>query len=689
VNARARVADHGVIESRGLSGPALKLLTRLLARVMGSALLLSAPCLAQTRPPDLSEVSIEDLMSIEVTSASRKEQRTEDVAAAVFVITQDDIRRSGMTTIPDLLRLVPGVDVAQVNANNWAVSIRGFNGSYADKLLVLVDGRSIYNRFFSGVLWDTQQMMLDDVDRIEVIRGPGAAVWGANAVNGVINIVTRSAVDTHGGLVRVDGGDSGEQGAVRYGGAFGRTHYRVYTQWTGRDASLIPPGIGVDDSSRTFLAGFRADRQTGNDRFMFQGNVSAASLRPLWPNLNPETAGIEPIAAAESTAEGGYLLGRWTRTRTAGSSLQVQSFVDVATRHEPIARYDRRTFDVDVQYHTAVGARQDLVAGGGVRFYDDEFAAGIGFGLTPPEESSRLLTAFLQDEIGLFDDRLAITLGTQVQHNSEAGSGIQPTARVMWKARPRQRIWASASRALRTPSRYERGLRLDSPPVPGPAGLPLAVEVRGNPDIGTETFVDAEAGYRLDLGTTASLDLTGFLGRYDRLHTVEQSAPIVELVPAPLLRATAHFDELLDANTRGLEVAGHWSPIPPVRFDGSYTAFHLTPTLSPTSTDAGAATTDSDAPGTQWQLRSTFLPARQATINVAVFHVGRLRELDTDAYTRADLTAEWRFSSRLSLMAIGQNLFDAAHPEFGSAGALILATQVRRSASLRLRWTFR
>src|SRR6202158_4780126 len=229
---------------------------------------------AQTKPPDLTRASIEDLMNIEITSASRKEERAADVAAAVFVITHDDIRRSGMTTIPDLLRLAPGVEVAQINSNKWAVSVRGFNAMYANKLLVLVDGRSVYNRIFSGVLWDTEDLMLDDIDRIEVIRGPGAAMWGANAVNGVINIITKSTADTQGGLVRVDGGRSGEQGAVRYGGVLRAASHRLYSQWTGRDQSLIAPDIRANDASHSTTTGFRADWTTKTGAFMFQGDFT-------------------------------------------------------------------------------------------------------------------------------------------------------------------------------------------------------------------------------------------------------------------------------------------------------------------------------------------------------------------------------------------------------------------------------
>jgi iron complex outermembrane receptor protein len=333
--------------------------------------------LAQNRVPDLSQVSIEDLMNIEITSASRKEQRAADAAAAVYVITHDDIRRSGMTTVPDLLRLAPGVEVAHINSNKWAVSVRGFNGLFANKLLVLVDGRSVYNRLFSGVTWDTEDLILDDIDRIEVIRGPGAALWGANAVNGVINIITKASADTQGVLVRADGGRSNEQGAVRYGGTVGATRYRLYSQWTGREESLIAPGTRANDGSHSVTTGFRADWTASPGEFMIEGDFTSGQARALWPNLDP-SAGRDPIANDPSDTQGGHLLGRWTRPRPGGASLQVQAFVDIAGRQEPVLDYRRHAFGIDTQYHSPFGARQDLVAGAGYRFIEENFGGRVG-----------------------------------------------------------------------------------------------------------------------------------------------------------------------------------------------------------------------------------------------------------------------------------------------------------------------
>jgi len=663
--------------------PIVRLLSLALCGVLGAA----PPARAQAPVRDLSHASLEDLMNMEITSASRKEQRAVDVPAAVFVITRDDIRRSGMTTIPDVLRLAPGVDVAQVNSNKWAVTVRGFNAVFANKLLVLIDGRSVYNRIFSGVLWDTEDLPLDDVERIEVIRGPGAAMWGANAVNAVINIITRTSADTQGAMVRLDGGRDGTQGSVRYGGTFGSATYRAYSQWTGRAESLLDSGAAANDASHSLTTGFRADWTASPGLFVLEGNFTTGQSRALWPNLDPATAAIAPTADDPSNTHGGHVLGRWTHTRDNGATLQVQSFFDADWREEPIGSYDRQAIDVDTQYHSRLGSRQDLVAGAGYRFVDEGFNGESFISMTPNESQTTLVTAFLQDEIALFQNRMAVTVGSQVQYDSVLGGGVQPTARVMWKGLPHQRLWAGSSRALRTPSLSETGFHLVNPPVPSPAGLPLVIASEGNPDLQTEAFADGEAGYRLEIGNAASIDVTGFVGTYAHLVTHETAAPVFQLVPAPQLLVVSQGGNLLEATTRGLEISGHWAPAPAWSLDGSYTAFHLTPHLAAASLDPVSGATDGNAPTDQWQIRSTFSPNARATVNAALFRVGPVVQLAVPGYTRADVNAEWHFSPRVSLMAIGQNLLDASHAEFAGTSSLLRPTLVPRAFSLRLRWT--
>ena len=301
---------------------------------------------------DLRLATLEELMSIEVTSASRREQRVEDVPAAVYVIGRDEIRRSGMTSIPELLRLAPGVQVARINSNKWAVSVRGFNSLYSNKLLVMVDGRSIYNPAFSTVLWDTEDMVLEDIERIEVIRGPGGAMWGANAVNGVINIITRPSSDTTGGLVRVSAG-SFETGsaAFRYGGPLGAASYRVFVQGSAQDDSLSAPGISANDDAHSVTTGLRTDWTRGRDTVMFQGSATTGRQKPLWFDVESATPEHGPVLSSLMSTTGvANLLGRWTRTNRQGSSFQVQAYFDSAHRQGAIGAYTRRTWDIDAQY---------------------------------------------------------------------------------------------------------------------------------------------------------------------------------------------------------------------------------------------------------------------------------------------------------------------------------------------------
>ena len=663
-------------------------LTSVVVAVLG---LIATPsrAIAQTDPSrqGLGQLSIEELMSVEVTAAARRQQRTFDVAAAVFVITHEDIERSGLSSIPDLLRLVPGVQVASINSNRWAVSVRGFSDLYADKLLVLVDGRSVYNRLFSGVIWDAQDLMLDDVERIEVIRGPGAALWGANAVNGVINIVTKTAAETHGLLVRADAGTQGEQAAVRYGGSGRAGDYRFSAQLTDRGASLESPGVRAGDDSQQFTAGFRLDTASGQNAFMFEGGAGAGRLHSLWFDLDPRARA--PVLDEVSSTSAAHVLARWTRARPGGSIFQLQSFGDLENRREPVGKFSRQVLDVDSQYRTAIGAHQDFTAGAGYRYDVESLGPTIGLSLVPEESGVSLTSVFLQDEISAADHRLMTTFGAHWQYDSGAGAGFEPSAHVMWKLTPGQRLWASASRALHTPSLTDRGLRLTLPPVPTPAGLPLVVRTFGNPDVRTEEFLDAEAGYRLSAGAVASFDVTAFAGRYDHLVTSETSSPVLEFSPAPQLAVAATVGNYLRATTSGAEVALHWLPARAWRFDANYSVFHMTPHLDPASTDPKAAVSDGNTATSQWVLTATYSPTSRAAFYAAIEHVGRLERLQVPAYTRADVTAEWRITPRFSVMVVGQNLLSASHAEFAGTDGLILTTQVARSASVRLRWGLR
>ncbi|MEO7272392.1 MAG: TonB-dependent receptor [Vicinamibacterales bacterium] len=661
--------------------------TRILAVICILAVL-PAALGAQQSPRNLVDLSLEELMNVEVTSASRKEQRAADVPAAIYVITSDDIRRSGMTAVPDLLRLAPGVNVARVNANQWAVSIRGFNEVSANKLLVLVDGRSVYDRISSGVIWTAEDLMVDDIERIEVIRGPAAAMWGANAVNGVINVVTKSAADTQGGLVRLDYGGLTAQGAVRYGGAIGTGRYRAYTQWSRTDPSLATTGGEAGDGAHSLTAGMRADWVRSTGTLTLEGAYTAGQMHALWPNTDLATATANPVLGDPGENHVGHVVGRWTRSLANGGSWQVQSFADVAAYHQPFADYSRQVFDVDTQYHRGRHGRHDIVAGAGYRLGQDRYDGILGYTLMPINGRSQLMTVFAQDEISLVPTRVAVTLGTQAQYDSAAGAGLQPTARLTWTVTPSQRVWAATSRALRTPSRYEHALHLGLPKGIVEGGLPLVVTTLGNPDLATETFVDVEAGYRLEIGKAAALDVTTFAGRYEHLRTNETSAPTVSFDGIPHVSVLSVFGNQLAASTRGLELAGEVVPLAGWRLAGSYTLFRLTPHLQAGSTDPTAASYTGLAPRAQWNLGSTWGGGSRQTIALALFHAGPLPTMGLGSYTRADVTIEWAATRSVILAAIGQNLLQPAHGEFVGPDAFVGATNMPRRLGLRVRWTF-
>jgi iron complex outermembrane receptor protein len=666
---------------------------RLLAHALVAAMIAASggiDVLAQTTT-DLALVSLEDLMKIEITSASRKEQRADAVPAAVYVITQDDIRRSGMTTVPELLRLVPGLDVAQINANKWAVSARGFNGLFSNKLLVLVDGRSIYDPLNSGQFLETEDLVLEDIDRIEVIRGPGGAIWGANAVNGVVNIFTKSTTETQGASVRMSAGTFERfQGSVRYGGSIGTATYRLFTQWSDHSDSLLNGSrTSAGDSWTAMTSGLRVDWKAARNAFMLQSNVSTARLDDLWVTNFGAPPGAPVQTVGSDTTEVANVMGRWTHSSDSGSVLQVQAFFDSRPRFDiSTGQSTQKTSDLDVQYRTKLGSRNDVVVGAGSRVTHETLEGGTVITLIPVVSNRSVDNVFLQDEIALAANRVHVTLGSKVEYDTYASWGVQPTARVMWDLLRREHVWAAVSRALRTPSLFDLGIRGDLATIPNARGLPIEIGLLGNPAYPTERVLSTELGYRVDLGTTATLDITGFSNHYSGLQTNEPVPPYVEFGAGPphVLVAT-QYANLLDADTSGFELAGRWQPLRGWRLDGSYTGFRFTPHVRLTSRDPAAAAADDTAPGRQWQLHSSVSLGPRAEVDGALFHVGSLQLQGVAAYSRADARLEVKLTPHLSALVVGQNLLSPAHAEYGGPGLNVEATTIPRSARVQL--TFR
>ncbi len=489
---------------------------------------------------DLTELTLEELLEIEVTLASRKSETLTRAAAAIYVLTREDIRRSGATSIPEALRMVPGLQVAQIDASKWAVSIRGFTAQFANKLLVLIDGRSIYTPLFSGVFWDAHDVLLEEVERIEIIRGPGAALWGANAVNGIINIVTRHASASRGSLVTGGGGvEERAFGNLRHGGTLGEaTFYRIYAKYFKRDGTADALGREVADGWNAVRGGFRIDHDSpeGNALTLqgefYDGNVGQAIVRAPASLSPPYTLTFNN----EIGISGGHVLGRWTRRFSETSDLSWQLYYDLATRGDRVNGSEtRHTFDLDFQHRFGLGRRQEIVWGVGYRSTSDAFENTFAISLSPDSRTDHLLSAFLQNDIGLVVDRLRLTLGSKLERHTTTGLEIQPNLRLLWTPSEKQTVWAAASRAVRTPSRFETDGEVVVqivPPDSAFAGSPVGMlTVSGSRNLLPEELFAFELGYRTRPTDRLFLDLATFYNFYTHLRTVEPGELALETLP--------------------------------------------------------------------------------------------------------------------------------------------------------------
>jgi iron complex outermembrane receptor protein len=643
--------------------------------------------------PDLTQKSLEDLMNIEVTSVSKKEQRTSEAAAAIFVISREDIRRSGALHIPDLLRMVPGLDVAQIDTGKWAISARGFNGQYSDKLLVLVDGRTVYTPIFAGVFWDSQNVPLDDIERIEVIRGPGAAVWGANAVNGVINIITRTAGDTPGGYVVGDAGSNsiGPE-TVRYGGDAGRLGaWRVGAEGFHYNALPAAAGLGGHDDWRLIHGGFRTDSKLSvkdsltTEGEVYQGNAGEMADVPV--SLAPAE---DAVLALRDRYSGWNLLSRWNRVISPRSATSLQIYFDRTNRGDTTYSVGLNTFDIDFQHHFAWNARQDIVWGLGYRVSADSTDPTLRITFTPRDRDTQLFGSFVQDEIAIRPDSLKLSLGARLEHNDYTGFNLQPSARLVWTPDSRSMFWTAVSGADRTPARSDTDLRVNYTAIPGPGGLPVLVSLFGNPNQKDERLTAFEAGYRDTFSSRLSLDSTVFYNRYRDLVSVEPEAVRLEGNPAPEhLLIPSTFGNGLYGETHGLEVFANWKA---ARFwtvspGYSFLSTHLHP-LAWSQDFTDAAGTEGSTPDHQAQLRSSLSLPRNLQWNTEAYFVNRLPTLAVPSYTRLDSSLIWKAGERVSFSVAGQNLLRNLHQEFSGPDDTVLPGLMRRDGYVRVAWSF-
>jgi len=644
--------------------------------------ILAVPAWPQQTATDLTNQSLENLMGMEVTSVSKKEQKMSQVATAIFVITQEDIRRSGATNIPDLLRMVPGLDVAQINANTWAISVRGFNLQFANKLLVLIDGRAVYTPLFGGVNWDTQDLPLEDIDRIEVIRGPGGTVWGANAVNGVIDIITKSAADTHGGLVVAGGGNIDQGfGTAQYGGnAGGKSDYRVFAKYLNNGHFPDLNGQNGDDGWHLLHGGFRVDSAlSAKDSLTTQGDLYSGSEGSVivHSSLNPPS-NVNVRRLAELS--GGNVLTRWHHTFSNRSDTTFQFYFDRYTRHGPESNEHRNTFDFDFQYHFAWGSRQDLIWGAGYRHTADQTLGTIDQAFIPADVSGHLFNSFIQDQITLKPGRVFLTVGTKLENSYFTGFDIEPTACITWTPSGRQTFWAAVSNASRTPTRRDEGLDAILAALPGPAEVVLL----GSPHAKSENVIAYETGYRTQPLDRLYIDATVFFNTYSDLQSVEMLPDVIQSSP-PLLIHPETFGDKLHGTTEGFELAASWKVASRWTLSPGYSFLQMHLHTDPDSLDTtSVADIEGTNPVHQAQLRSHVELLHGFSWDAAAYFVDRLSAPMIASYTRVDSQLTWKMAESTELSFVGQNLLRDHHAEFNDQQQSVNSSQIKRSAYAKL-----
>lgn len=649
--------------------------------------LAQGPNADQTATGNLKRLSLEELGNVEVTSASKEPEQVWQTPAAIYVITQEDIRRSGATSLPEVLRLAPGVEVARTDSDHWAVGVRGFGGQFSKSLLVLIDGRSVYTPLFAGVYWQVQDTLLEDIERIEVIRGPGGTIWGANAVNGVINIITKSAKDTHGALVSATSGNIDQGiGGARYGGDNGKgLNYRVYGKGFIRGHEFHPDGANFDNW-RTGQLGFRMDwGTTGRDTFTLQGDMYKGSdgERVAVSLYSPPS--VQVLDGPHDVA-GGNLLGQWRHKINGDSDIQLKAYYDRTSRFSPQLDEIRNTFDIDFLYHFKIIGNQDILTGLGARWSPDKIVQHFDtLNFEPHEETDSIYSWFLQDRIPLIQNRLSLTLGSKFENNNYSGFEWQPDARLLWTPTEHQSIWAAVSRAVRTPSRLDQDLQLTDFLVAGPP-IPIFLRVVGNKQFVSEKLIGSELGYRTLLAKNLYVDVSLFHNDYDDLYGYGPGSGFVETSPPPTrLILQLPLANALKGTTYGVEIAPDWKPFDWWDLKGSYSYLHLKVRDKAGFTDDINTVSDNgSSPHHQFVLQSLFSLPKKLEFDATVRYVSTLPAQSVGAYTTVDLRFGWRPTSGWEFSLVGQNLMQPEHVEFGADVNTLVG--IKRAGYAKITW---
>jgi iron complex outermembrane receptor protein len=653
--------------------------------VLAICLSVAASRADELSPRDLKRLDLEELTEVRVTTASKKSESWFEAPSPVYVIRGEDIRRSGVTSIPEALRLAPGVQVARINSNQWSIGIRGFASRLARSMLVLIDGRSVYSPLFAGTYWEVQDVLLEDVDRIEVVRGPGGSLWGANAVNGIVNIITKSSADTQGVLATAGGGTEERGfGGVRYGGRISEaTTYRVYGKYFDRDGEFTP-GAGDFDRWHMGQGGFRTDTVFSDaDDLSVSGDIYAgeAGQRTAITRLEPPS--METVQE-DSNLAGGNLLARWRHGFQDGAESNLRLYYDRTDREDPTFEENRDTFDTEADYRWQPFARNDVVWGLGYRVSSGDTNGVETIEFLPHRRTEHLVTAFLEDEITVVPDRLRLKIGSKFEHNVYTGFEAQPSARLTWLIAADHMAWSSVSRAVRTPSRVERDLQADFLLDPN---TPAFGRLVGNGGFDAEKLIAYELGYRMRVSRQGYAALSLFYNEYDDLLGVETGPSFQEDSPSPRSVTPFFLRNSIEGQSYGVELSSWLYPTSWLEIQATYSYLLLTLDRKDGSEDATTVrSTEGSAPHHQGSMRFFVDLPRSFELDSSLRYVDNLPALGVPSYVTLDVRLGWRPTPNWELSAVGQNLVEKRHPEWGSTSGP--TTEIERGGYAKVTWHF-
>jgi len=641
--------------------------------IMAGIALVAFPCLParSEQPTDVTQNSIEDLMRTKISSVSKREEQVLDTPAAVYVVTREELRSTGARNIPDALRLVPGMDVNQIDASTFDVGIRGFDERFSNKMLVMIDGRSLYSPIFGGIYWDSINLDMDDIDRIEVIRGPGGSLWGTNAVNGTVNIITRSSQGTQGILLTDrSSSDTPMSLTARYGGQMGKFGtYRIFSKYADAFGTQDQTGHWAGDAWHLLQGGFRSDlKLREHDALMLEGSIYSGSFgEPLTKPLL-----VAPFAATVggiNSVSGGAALARWTHGYIDGQETQVQLYYAIEDRDATERPDNLSTVDVDIQHHFYIGSRQDLVGGAGYR-YSEFYAPATPFlVITPARQRYPLFSGFIQDELALVPKRLSLIAGGKTEHNRFTGFDLQPSLRLNWSPNDKSAVWASLTKAVKIPNILNTSMYRPVSASLGANGVDLATLV-GNPKYKDEHLLAYEAGSRMQL-KRVSMDATGFVNNYNDVETNENLAPVAR---AGYTEYPAQWANNLYGKSFGAEVAASWNVVPGWKITASYSWLKIEMRANSQSNDTSTAVGfNTGTPTNHFGVRSSHSLLKNLDFNALAQYTGPLPSgLGGDtapalpSYCRVDANLQWHIRDYFRIDFGGQNLLQPRVVEYVS-----------------------